>query len=263
MGKSQMVRARDVARLIRLANELDEVSSDRGARMQHVAQSAARLFNAKLGAIGFGDGFLPRGQPRFTCSIGGGWLEASEQAAFVRYLAGDLAVDPCIPLMARNLRPLFTVRRRQLVDDRTWYATPHVADDRKKAGVDDVVYSFQRLNKTGSVQAIAIHRPWNDAIMFTDEDRVLLRLLHMAVSRKVNIAPRQTRPARLARELSPRLRQTLERLLLGESEKQIAAAFGLSRHTVHGYIKSIYSHFDAANRGELLAQWVELDDESV
>src|SRR5215208_5927494 len=36
-----------------------------------------------------------------------------------------------------------------------------------------------------------------------------------------------------AARLSPRMRQTLERLLAGDSEKQIAAHFGRSRHTVH------------------------------
>src|SRR5689334_5355218 len=37
--------------------------------------------------------------------------------------------------------------------------------------------------------------------------------------------------------LSPRMRQTLERLLAGDSEKEIAARLGVSRHTVHVYVK--------------------------
>ena len=37
--------------------------------------------------------------------------------------------------------------------------------------------------------------------------------------------------------LSPRMRQTLDRLLAGDSEKEIAARFGRSRNTVHVYVK--------------------------
>lgn len=56
--------------------------------------------------------------------------------------------------------------------------------------------------------------------------------------------------------LSPRVRQTLDRLLEGDSEKQIAAKLGVSRHTVHVYIKNLYRHFSVNSRGELLARFV-------
>jgi DNA-binding NarL/FixJ family response regulator len=56
--------------------------------------------------------------------------------------------------------------------------------------------------------------------------------------------------------LSPRMRQTLERLLLGDSEKQIAAHLGVSRHTVHVYVKALYKGFGVCSRGELLARFV-------
>ncbi len=65
------------------------------------------------------------------------------------------------------------------------------------------------------------------------------------------------RPIPLQAEgLSPRQRQTLSCLLIGDSEKQIAAKLSLSRHTVHVYVKGLYRHFGASSRGELLARWV-------
>ncbi|HVT88492.1 MAG TPA: helix-turn-helix transcriptional regulator [Tepidisphaeraceae bacterium] len=67
-------------------------------------------------------------------------------------------------------------------------------------------------------------------------------------------------PKTLAREvaptLSPRMRQTLDRLLGGDSEKQIAQHLGLSKHTVHVYVKAIYKGFGVSSRGELLAQFI-------
>ena len=56
--------------------------------------------------------------------------------------------------------------------------------------------------------------------------------------------------------LSRRLRQTLERLLLGDSEKQVASRLGLSTLTVHGYVKALYQHFGVSSRPELLAYFL-------
>src|SRR5438046_315197 len=63
-------------------------------------------------------------------------------------------------------------------------------------------------------------------------------------------------PDERAKELSPRLRETLECLLCGSSEKAIAKQLTLSPHTVHGYVKLIYRHFKVKSRAQLLAQWV-------
>jgi DNA-binding CsgD family transcriptional regulator len=57
--------------------------------------------------------------------------------------------------------------------------------------------------------------------------------------------------------LSRRERQTLELLLAGDAEKQIAARLSISRNTVHVYVKSLYKRFDVNSRGELLARWVQ------
>ena len=57
-------------------------------------------------------------------------------------------------------------------------------------------------------------------------------------------------------KLAPRLRQTLDLLLVGDGEKQIAAKLKLSPHTVHDYVKRVYREFGVCSRAELLALWV-------
>src|SRR5688500_5956447 len=57
-------------------------------------------------------------------------------------------------------------------------------------------------------------------------------------------------------DLSPRMRQTLQSLLAGDSEKQAATKLGVSQNTVHVYVKQLYRRFDVNSRGELLARWV-------
>ena len=56
--------------------------------------------------------------------------------------------------------------------------------------------------------------------------------------------------------LSPRHLQTLQRLLEGDSEKEIAVRWGVSPNTVHVYVKALYRHFGVSSRGELLARFI-------
>jgi DNA-binding CsgD family transcriptional regulator len=56
--------------------------------------------------------------------------------------------------------------------------------------------------------------------------------------------------------LSPRMRQTLELLVAGDSERQVALKLKISQHTVHVYVKQLYKRFGVSSRGELLAKFV-------
>ena len=58
--------------------------------------------------------------------------------------------------------------------------------------------------------------------------------------------------------LSRRLRQTLDRLLAGDSEKQVARHLALSKNTVHVYVKALYREYNVNSRGELLAKFVNI-----
>ncbi len=54
--------------------------------------------------------------------------------------------------------------------------------------------------------------------------------------------------------LSPRLKQTLDRLARGAAPKEIAVDLGVSTHTVRQYVKTLYKRFDVSSRAELLAK---------
>ena len=55
-----------------------------------------------------------------------------------------------------------------------------------------------------------------------------------------------------ARPLSPRMAQTLTLLKCAYAEKEIANRLGISRHTVHVYVKALYRRFGVSSRAELL-----------
>jgi FixJ family two-component response regulator len=62
-----------------------------------------------------------------------------------------------------------------------------------------------------------------------------------------------TAPA-VAAGLSPRVQQTLERLMRGACPKEIAVDLGISVHTTRQYVKTLYRHFDVSTRAELIAK---------
>ena len=58
----------------------------------------------------------------------------------------------------------------------------------------------------------------------------------------------------LTKGLSPRMRETLQFLLSGDSEKEVAARLGLSQHTVHIHVKNLYKRLGVCSRAELMAK---------
>lgn len=54
--------------------------------------------------------------------------------------------------------------------------------------------------------------------------------------------------------LSPRQRDTLDCLLEGMSEKEVAKRLGVSPHTVHVYVKALHRAFAVRSRAELLTR---------
>jgi DNA-binding NarL/FixJ family response regulator len=77
---------------------------------------------------------------------------------------------------------------------------------------------------------------------------------------QLEIAPLMGRVLATSEELgpplSPRLRQTLDALLEGDSETEAALRLGLSMHTIHEYVNSLYRLFGVSSRAELLAHFL-------
>src|SRR5439155_22559546 len=88
---------------------------------------------------------------------------------------------------------------------------------------------------------------------FTDRESQLLDLClsQMAWPYQPDDVPSDPRFA----ALQPRLRKVMQRLLEGDAEKQVAAKLGLSKHTVHEYVKMIYQQLGVSSRSEWLAEW--------
>ena len=114
------------------------------------------------------------------------------------------------------------------------------------------VLSQYALPHLGAVDQLGIHKDSTQP-PFTAVEHRLIRLFHVELGRL------WTRDALLrardpATELPPRLAQTLAALQSGCSEKEVSLRLGISRHTVHNYVKALHHRLGVSSRGELLAK---------
>ena len=58
----------------------------------------------------------------------------------------------------------------------------------------------------------------------------------------------------LSAGLSRRMKDTLQHLLAGDSEKEVAAKLGLSQQTIHIHVKNLYKRLALCSRAELMAK---------
>jgi DNA-binding CsgD family transcriptional regulator len=130
-----------------------------------------------------------------------------------------------------------------------------VAGSKKAAignGAREIV-STVSLNGNGTLAALVLNRRPKRAA-FSAQERAFVELFHeqMRWIYKIDLPL----ASQEVLSLSSRPRQTLQYLLAGFSEKQTAAALGLSTNTVHHYVKHLYKHFGVSSRSELLSRWV-------
>ncbi|WP_240356855.1 helix-turn-helix transcriptional regulator [Myxococcus eversor] len=157
-------------------------------------------------------------------------------------------------LMDRPLVPgaIVTAMRRDLVEDRCWYGSPYVDHYLRAAGLDDSVYSIRWSGLPREVQGLGIYRGWSGRA-FDAADRELLHLFHAECSPLLD-SPGAAVEVPQGVQLSRRERQTLELVLDGLGDKQIAERLGISRFTVNHYTKSIYRGFEVNSRSELIVR---------
>jgi DNA-binding CsgD family transcriptional regulator len=238
----------DLRAALRLAGELRELTAGSLEQRTHVLEGLLALVGGQVGIWAVVElGPLPRLKPVTDL----GWESDSERAAFLSFVDHQRAfADPSMEIIGRRMvGPCNTFRRDELVTNRDWYGSAHVQELRRTARVDDFLYSG-RLDGH-RVHAFSIHRPWG-ARAFGDRERALVDVIHGECA-FLHAPPRAALDADLLDDLPPRLRDVLQALARGLSEKQVAAELQLSAHTVHDYVKALHRRFGVASRGELLA----------
>jgi DNA-binding CsgD family transcriptional regulator len=254
----------EVSDVIRLVREVCDLWDDPKAWREHLLHGACRLFNGHVGMMladyaseagWFGDmtviavvGLPPQ-------------LEARVQPAMCtlnQRQVADVAENELSALTSLqddiSRQGWTTTAMSQICDEATYHASPWYLKVRKPLDCDDLLASIRILDVPRRPELIGIDRP-HGAPPFGPREIALMKLLHDEIAPLVGV--RLATEEHLCRDgLSKRLRETLNLLLEGQSEKQVASSLGLGQRTVHDYVSRLYEHFRVSSRPELLAYFI-------
>ncbi len=250
MRRSETVGITEVQAMLRLVAETAELWYDPSVQRRYTLESLCQVLPAKVGiCFTFGD-VLMGGDGACGHLVQCG-MDDSQARLVKTYLETGVPADPALPKLAEITAPVVVARRSELVDDKIWYSSPYYLDLREPLGLDDTLYA--KITVPNKVIALSLLRSAGDEA-FTERQSQLVDLCLSQMTWPFQPDDKQIDP-RLA-SLQPRLRKVMQHLLDGDGEKQVAAKLGLSRHTVHEYVKMIYQQLGVSSRSELLSQWV-------
>jgi DNA-binding CsgD family transcriptional regulator len=239
MGQATL-KLSQVRKVFRLVGEIREVGADPERWRPHLLEKLGTLIDADL-VVSSEVHFRTSDKPGELRVVDIGWIWDRENAPYKlrteRFETPEAYwVKLCTPQSPGNAKEqVVAVRPRERV-----------------RGGASFFLSQYPLTHLGAVDQLGLHR-YDTRHPFTAIDHKLVRLFHVELGRLWrNSALHDAEDAN--KELSPRLVQTLEGLLQGNSEKQIAFALGLSQHTVHHYVQALHKRFGVASRAELLAR---------
>jgi len=258
MATSRRVRLRDMRGIYNLVGECCDVGGNLHAWLERMCEGLGGLLSSMSvnGAMVTPEclraGKLPG--PGDEGQFDWGWYDDGQKNVFLEYWDQEMGrTDPTFLSMMRLPQFIATRRRRELVSDRQWYGGEHFNEFYRRADSDDCMVSRTAppLDSGLAMFYVRLTRALDDPPYTMREQRVL-RLF--VASLAPLIGKRLATLLVMDPDLPPRLRQVLELLMKGQSEKQVAAELDISRHTVHDHVKRLHKHFDVASRGELLAR---------
>lgn len=248
------VSFRDMREVIRIVGECRDLGADAGAWHAHATRRLCELTSSQVGIAANLRNFEPGQDPRGLTLFRFGWRDAAAEQHWTDYASTVPARrTPEYARLVGFSGPLVTRTRRQLWDDLTWYRSQTFNDHHRISGIDHYVFSIARGPRS-LYNTIWVHRPVGEPA-YERRDWWLVHTVHTELAAMMDrslATPDAPGPAGLTR----RQRQTLDGLLDGDSEKQIALALGLSRATVHEYVTAIYRHYRVSSRGELLSRFI-------
>jgi DNA-binding CsgD family transcriptional regulator len=250
------VRLRDLRDVYQLIGECQDVGADPVEWRRTMLGGVCRLVDAAHAMGGEGRWVGPERRFEFVWGpVPVGPFDPKGLRWFSEYASeSKTEKNPLYSALSQIRAPLVTRSREQLLEDRVWYRCPLCATVREALGFDPAVWSGYGVAGPDEINVISCARPPGGR-PFSARERRLLHIFHHELGPLVG-----RRLARgwngKTRSLSPRLRQTLERLLEGDGEKQIARRLGLSLPTVHQYVTDLYRRYGVSSRGELMARWV-------
>jgi Bacterial regulatory proteins, luxR family len=246
MGAIPWRRARSV---IRLLNEVRELGRTTEAARAHLLQSLLHVVGAVIGTCVLDVDYRLGAKNSLTKVTFAGFDDTSI-ALFQAHQSDGACVNPYhvqrINRLSAKPGEVLAATDRDLLTKRDWYSSPWVSDIARPARFDHFLATVRPLDVNHRVEGLSFMRAAADQ-PFSEEDRDVLHLVHLEcaglyVEQRTGIS------------LPPRVEATLEHLLTGATDKEIAVRLRLSPHTVRQYVKTIFRAYGVSSRAQLIAR---------
>lgn len=260
--RSQRLTAADLEQLFEMLGCSTQSGSTLAARMAHIADRLRVLADASCSLISLVERDGESGELLFREVVLGGTWTSEDMTSLRQYSTQERAEsDPFLAeyrrcFDAQNHREPLTMTRRQALSDRAWYGSDHWNRLRRPSRLDHCVYSFGSCAEPGLLIGLGIHRRIGDRPMAERERKLAhftLKYLIPTVDRRLS---ERDLTFRARRKLPGRLRMVFDRLLEGDSTKQIGRALGLRNSSVQTYVRDLYRALGVSSRGALLSKYL-------
>jgi len=240
------VSAASAARLLRLWTEAYEYADQAGAR-QHVVNGLRALFDAHSVVLTLLGDFRQSEQVRmFDIFEAGVWSPGERNAVLEAYAVGER--EPAMREMRHYANvDSATKRRRDLVPDRTWYASKFVRAVRLNNGFDDGLYGNRKAGPSHWV-GLGVNRETGGR-PFTEAD---CALLHLVTTESAWLFRERTHDTRaLLRELTRAQREALDVLLCNYSDQKLTERIGQRARAYRTNVDWLLVRFELKSVAEL------------
>lgn len=244
----------DTAECLDLLGECTEMWDDPAAWQDHLTASIEDLIGGCAGT--FAANRATAGNTVVTLEANIAPTDLALRERFQRYLLeGAFTLLPETPLIVspilRHGRLCYV--QSDLVSRRAYCRSTFFQRYMRSFRIADLVSAVE-LRPDGIAIGLSVMRQSGER-RFSERERAMLALLATGLARLVG-ERLATREHVTRSDLPPRLRKTLDILLEGTSEKELAQRLGIAPATVHEYVMAIYRYYDVNSRSRLMAHFV-------
>jgi DNA-binding CsgD family transcriptional regulator len=254
--KKSLIDEQDVRAMVRLLGEVAANAGDHAVKKRQLMEGLCRLIGADSWMWGMCASLEPGMPPVYVMGYTGGFephhvanimksVESQEMRTATAHFARELAE-----------KRTHLTRLQEQIDPDGYFQKKPLSDWAREAGIGAILNSYRPL-EGGIISAICLYRR-PDRPFFGSRDA---RIAHIVLSEVawLHLLGWPTKDLAALPNLAPRQWTVFNLLVMGHSRGEVASSLNLSQHTVNGYVKAIFLHFNVHSRTQLVSRFLQGD----
>ena len=239
--------------MVRLVGEVSEIPGGHVPKKRYLMEGLGKLIEADAWAWALSCQRDPS-EPQMYVSVQHAAFSEQSFAKFLEAIEHPEMVATTSAFFAKvNQENAHLTRRRYQITDQTAFERSDAVLAWKAANIGPTIMSVRPLDNNSS-STIGLYRHYGKPEFTARESRIAHIILNEVPW--LHLQGWSDDRGSSVPKLSRRLRMTLNLLISGQSQKQIARNMSVSIGTVQGYVKAIYRHFGLHSQAELMNRFL-------